>query len=237
MRLRRRPKPDKEPKAAKEPKPAKKPKAAKQPKPAKRRPGIAETFRVAWSPPRIRGRSAPGAGAAAGTPATAGTPVARGSKGKAGRAGALGQPVKEPDLLRQREELARQFAELQWDLGGIAYEMATRKQFKGEVILKQAEKLREVDAKLGQIERVLRLGEEGAAGTCPHCGALQARGAVFCWKCGKEVSSAAKGASEAKPSGEAGSTGGNAKPGASAPDSAAKQGTGKPDSAAKPEPK
>ena len=38
-----------------------------------------------------------------------------------------------------------------------------------------------------QIERVLKLDEAGAAGTCPSCGALQARGAVFCWQCGNEL--------------------------------------------------
>ncbi|MGH2957192.1 MAG: hypothetical protein ACRDL6_09375, partial [Solirubrobacterales bacterium] len=161
--------------------------------------------------------------------APASAPAGAKGKAKRGGAGAVGAPVGEPSLLQQREELARQFAELQWDLGGIAYEMATRKQFKGEVILKQAERLREVDAKLGQIERVLRLGEEGAAGSCPNCGALQARGAVYCWKCGKEVSPAAK-EGEAK-------TSGNAKPAGDKPDAAAKPATGSPDPAAKPETK
>jgi predicted amidophosphoribosyltransferase len=34
---------------------------------------------------------------------------------------------------------------------------------------------------------MLKLDQAGAAGTCPSCGALQARGARFCWSCGKEV--------------------------------------------------
>jgi uncharacterized Zn finger protein (UPF0148 family) len=198
-----------------------------KPSPAKPRPGLAETFRIAWAPPRAR--RAAGGTAVSGTAATAAPSTGTG-RAQAGRAGTVGRPVGEPGLLQQREELARQFAELQWDLGGIAYEMATRKQFKGEVILKQAEKLREVDAKLGQIERVLRLGEEGAAGTCPNCGALQARGAVFCWKCGKQVSTAAKAEGDAKGSG-------NAKPSSGEAETAAKPATGKPDSAAKPESK
>jgi len=59
------------------------------------------------------------------------------------------------------------------------------------------EAARAVDAELGQIERLLKLGNAGAAGSCPGCGALQARGAVFCWQCGNELRPAAK--SEAEP--------------------------------------
>ena len=96
------------------------------------------------------------------------------------------------DLGRRREQLAAQLAELQWDLGGIAYEMASRDHFRMDVLVKQAAKLQEVDAQLGQVERVLRLEQEGASGTCSHCGGLQARGAIFCWQCGKELTPAAK---------------------------------------------
>ena len=60
------------------------------------------------------------------------------------------------------------------------------------MLAKQAAKLQEVDSQLGQIERVLKLDEAGAAGTCPSCSALQARGAVFCWQCGFELQPAAK---------------------------------------------
>jgi hypothetical protein len=104
----------------------------------------------------------------------------------------VGTPVDQPELLRQREELSRRFAELQWDLGGMAYEMAARDHYRLDVLNKQAAKLQEVDAELGQIERLLKLGDAGAAGTCPACGALQARGAVFCWQCGNELRPAAK---------------------------------------------
>ena len=31
-------------------------------------------------------------------------------------------------------------------------------------------------------------------GTCPSCGALHARGAMFCWQCGNELKPASKGA-------------------------------------------
>jgi hypothetical protein len=100
-----------------------------------------------------------------------------------GPSGAVG-PAK---LVKRRDELSRQFAELQWDLGGMAYEMAARDHFRLDVLQRQAAKLQAVDAELGQIERMLKLDEAGAAGTCPSCHALQARGAIFCWQCGKEL--------------------------------------------------
>lgn len=113
-------------------------------------------------------------------------------------ASAGGTPVGQPELVQQREELSRKFAELQWDLGGMAYEMAARDHYRLDVLNRQAARLQEVDAELGQVERLLKLGEAGAAGNCPACGALQARGAVFCWQCGNELKPA-KQASEAKP--------------------------------------
>ena len=112
---------------------------------------------------------------------------------------AVGTPVGQPELLKQREELSRRFAELQWDLGGMAYEMASRDHYRLDVLNKQAARLQEVDAELGQIERLLKLGTAGAAGTCPSCGALHARGAVFCWQCGNELRPAAKPSEKPKP--------------------------------------
>jgi hypothetical protein len=137
-------------------------------------------------------------------------PSGVGPKGKGGRrepvkastsnngASAVGTPVGQPELIKQREELSRKFAELQWDLGGMAYEMASRDHYRLDVLNKQAARLQEVDAELGQIERLLKLGNAGAAGSCPSCGALQARGAVFCWQCGNELRPAAKPADEPK---------------------------------------
>ena len=122
-------------------------------------------------------------------------PVATSSNGTS----PVGTPVDQPELLRQREELSRKFAELQWDLGGIAYEMAARDHYRLDVLNRQAAKLQEVDGELGQIERLLKLGEAGAAGSCPSCGALQARGAVFCWQCGNELRPAAKPGESPKP--------------------------------------
>lgn len=91
------------------------------------------------------------------------------------------------DLQQRRDSLAEQLAELQWDLGGLAYEMAIRDHFRLDVLTRQAAKLQQVDAELAEVERILRLNEAGAAGACGQCGALYARGSVFCWQCGKDL--------------------------------------------------
>ena len=91
------------------------------------------------------------------------------------------------ELEKQREELSAQLAELQWDLGGVAYEMAIRDHFRLDVLTRQAARLQQVDAELAEVERLLRLDNAGAAGACGSCGALYARGAVFCWQCGKDL--------------------------------------------------
>lgn len=115
--------------------------------------------------------------------------AAKAPKGKRGAASTNGAApaVAEPALLKKREALSRRFAELQWDLGGMAYEMASRDHYRLDVLNKQAAELQQVDAELGNIERMLKLKERGAASTCPACNALQARGAVFCWQCGNEL--------------------------------------------------
>jgi hypothetical protein len=94
-----------------------------------------------------------------------------------------GQAVAASDLQEKRDELARELAELQWDLGGLAYEMAIRDHFRLDVLMRQAGKLQEVDARLGEVEHLLRLDTTGAAGACPRCGTLYARGALFCSQC------------------------------------------------------
>ncbi|MDQ5893863.1 MAG: hypothetical protein QG596_124, partial [Actinomycetota bacterium] len=50
------------------------------------------------------------------------------------------------------------------------------------------------------IERVTRLEEAGAAGICAGCGSLHARGAVYCWRCGRNVAQA-QGSSVVLPAG------------------------------------
>jgi len=106
--------------------------------------------------------------------------------------GGAQQPGAQPaapksDLARRRDELAHEFTELQWDLGGLAYEMASRDYFRLDVLVRQAARLQQVDAELAEAERILKLDEAGAAGSCPTCGALYARGAVFCWQCGHDL--------------------------------------------------
>lgn len=88
------------------------------------------------------------------------------------------------DLRRRRDALAEQVAELHWDLGGLAYEMAIRDHFRLDVLVRRAAVLQERDAELAEIERLLRLEESGSAGNCARCAAPHSRGAVYCWQCG-----------------------------------------------------
>lgn len=95
--------------------------------------------------------------------------------------------VRNQELVRRRDELARRFAELQWDLGGLTYEMAIRDHIRLDLVVRQAAELQAVDAELAAAERMLHMDEAAAAGTCGECGALYARGAVFCWQCGHDL--------------------------------------------------
>ena len=98
-----------------------------------------------------------------------------------------GAAVAPADLLERRTKLAEELATLQWDLGGLTYEMAVRDHFRLDVLVRVAARLQQVDADLGEVERLLRMEESGAAGTCPGCGALHGRGATFCWQCGTQL--------------------------------------------------
>jgi hypothetical protein len=91
------------------------------------------------------------------------------------------------DLKRRRDQLTAKVAELQWDLGGLVYEMATRDDIRVDVITHRAAALQEADAELGEIERILRLEETGMAGVCGNCGAPHSTGASFCWQCGQPL--------------------------------------------------
>jgi len=90
-------------------------------------------------------------------------------------------------LAGRRDELTRQRAELQWDLGGLAYEMAIRDHFRIDVLVGVAAELQRIDAELGEVERLLSMEEGGTAGECPACSAPHSRGAVFCWQCGQRL--------------------------------------------------
>jgi hypothetical protein len=94
-----------------------------------------------------------------------------------------GQALGPSELAERRDLLARELAEAQWDLGGLAYEMAIRDHFRLDALTRQAAKLQQLDARLGEVEHLLRLDATGAAGACPQCGTLYARGALFCSQC------------------------------------------------------
>jgi hypothetical protein len=91
------------------------------------------------------------------------------------------------DLERRREQLSARVAELQWDLGGLAYEMATRDRVRVDLLVQRAAALQEVEAELGEVERILRAEETGAAGACASCSAPHSGGAVYCWQCGQPL--------------------------------------------------
>jgi hypothetical protein len=91
------------------------------------------------------------------------------------------------DLQRRRDQLVARVAELQWDLGGLVYEMATRNSIRVEVLVKRAAELQGADAELNEVERIVRMEETGTAGSCASCGAPHSSGATFCWQCGKPL--------------------------------------------------
>jgi len=91
------------------------------------------------------------------------------------------------DLKRRRDQLIAHVAELQWDLGGLVYEMAIRNRIQVEVLVKRAVVLQDADAELSEVERIVRSEETGTAGSCPNCSAPHSSGATFCWQCGKPL--------------------------------------------------
>ncbi len=96
------------------------------------------------------------------------TPCAASAASRPGPAAAdapAALPEPPAELVTRRAELARQFADLQWDLGGLAYEMAIRDYFKLDVLARKAAELQVVDAELGELDRLLRT-TEGVAGAC-----------------------------------------------------------------------
>jgi hypothetical protein len=103
------------------------------------------------------------------------------------KAGQAVDPERVVDLTRRRDQLTARVAELQWDLGGLVYEMATRDRIRVDVIVRRAAELQELDAQLAEVERILRTEQTGAAGTCATCGAPHSSGAVYCWQCGQPI--------------------------------------------------
>lgn len=88
------------------------------------------------------------------------------------------------ELRWRRRELAERVAELTWDLGGLAYEMAVRDHYRLEVLARKAAELQSAEAELAEVQRLLAGAEAGMHGQCRSCGAVRSRGAAFCWHCG-----------------------------------------------------
>jgi hypothetical protein len=95
------------------------------------------------------------------------------------------------ELEERRDRLRRDLAERQWDLGGLAYEMAIRDHFRLDVLLARSAQLQQIDGELGEVDRILALHEAAATGICATCAAPHSRGAVFCWQCGTQLMPAA----------------------------------------------
>jgi hypothetical protein len=104
-----------------------------------------------------------------------------------GEAAATAEVPGRSELRRRRDALAEQVAELHWDLGGLAYEMAIRDHFRLDVLVRRAAVLQERDAELAELERLLRMEDGGVSGSCATCGAPHSRGAMFCWQCGSPL--------------------------------------------------
>jgi len=91
------------------------------------------------------------------------------------------------DLNRRRDQLSARVAELQWDLGGLVYEMAIRDRIRVDVLVRRAAVLQSADAELGEVERILRLEQSSTAGECASCGSPHSSGAAYCWQCGQPL--------------------------------------------------
>ena len=107
-----------------------------------------------------------------------------------GRNGAAPEPVVSSgheELRRERDALAARVAEMTWDLGGLAYEMAIRDHFRLDVLRRRAADLQDIDAQLAEAERLLAAVADGVIGSCRACGAPHSRGAMYCWRCGEQL--------------------------------------------------
>jgi hypothetical protein len=91
------------------------------------------------------------------------------------------------DLRRRRDQLNQKVAELQWDLGGLVYEMAVRDRIRIDVIVQRAAELQDADAELAEADRILAIDQTGIAGQCGNCSSPHSSGASFCWQCGQPV--------------------------------------------------
>jgi hypothetical protein len=147
------------------------------------REGFASAVR-ADAPRRARRKRAQSSTDASGLPAA---PAAPETPAGPPRAGATGERHGTVDLERRRDKLTARFVELQWDLGGLVYEMAIRNRIRVDILVQRAAVLQDTDAELGEVERILRMEQTGTAGTCASCGAPHSSGAAYCWQCGQPI--------------------------------------------------
>jgi hypothetical protein len=101
--------------------------------------------------------------------------------------GSITAREKNVDLQRRRDQLAARVTELQFDLGGLVYEMAIRDRIRVDLLVQRAADLQSADAELAEVERILRLEETSTAGSCAACGAPHSSGAAYCWQCGQPL--------------------------------------------------
>jgi len=67
------------------------------------------------------------------------------------------------ELSERRQALAARVAQLQWDLGGLAYEMAIRDHFRLDVLVRRAALLQDCDMELIELEALLGAHPEAGA--------------------------------------------------------------------------
>jgi hypothetical protein len=147
------------------------------------RDGLRNPRRDARARANGRGPGTARAGSGAGSAPQAGAPPAA---APAALAAAYGSDLV-VDLERRRDQLTGRVAELQWDLGGLVYEMAIRNRIRVEVLIQRAAALQDADAELSEVERIVRMEQTGTAGTCGTCGAPHSSGATYCWQCGQSL--------------------------------------------------
>ena len=114
-------------------------------------------------------------------------PARRGDEGIQGSFPSPSDETGTVDLQRRRDRLNARVAELQWDLGGLVYEMAIRDRIRVDVLVRRAAELQNADAELNEVERILRLEQSSTAGECSSCGAPHSTGAAYCWQCGQPL--------------------------------------------------
>jgi hypothetical protein len=125
--------------------------------------------------------------AKAASPATSSTPPGASQPATPGTSASPPTESQVVDLERRRDTLKARVAEMQWDLGGLVYEMAIRDRIRVDVLVKRAALLQDADSELGEIERILRLEHSATAGVCTSCGAPHSTGASYCWQCGQPI--------------------------------------------------